>query len=69
MVEKITAILNLHKGFADVIVIDDARCFNGTGGFPPLSDFVATLQRQLHCDVRTTDDTIFVMPGTARDAG
>ena len=69
VVAEITAILNLRKGFADVKVIDDARRFNGTGGYPILGDFVATLQRQFHCDIRTTDDAIFVMPGTARDAG
>ena len=47
----------------DVILIDDARCFDGTSDYPILDDLVAALRaRRPDMDVRVEFDMIKVLP-------
>jgi hypothetical protein len=62
IVAEIEHILRLRQQFEDVIIIDDARCFAGTNGYPELNSFMADLKKQFGRHVRIADDAIFILP-------
>jgi len=55
-------ILSLRPRGKDVILIDDARCFVGANGYPPLEEFLAAVERQFGVKPRVVDDIIFIIP-------
>jgi hypothetical protein len=62
IIAEIDHILHLRQNFDDVIIIDDARCFTGSGSYPKLDDFVETLKRRFQRTIKVADDAIFVLP-------
>jgi hypothetical protein len=55
IVKELTAILSHHVG-THVVLIDDARCFNGTQDYPPIQELETLVQRfpyrfSVSCDV------------------
>jgi len=55
-------IFSMRPRGKDIILIDDARCFVGTGGYPRLEDFLATVEHQFGVKPRVADDIIFILP-------
>lgn len=52
--EELSAIL-LERGDRDIILIDDARCFNGTGGYPRVEDlrsFITDKAASAHIEIK-----------------
>lgn len=46
----------------DVIIIDDARCFNGSAGYPPISEFMRQLALDFGVTPHVADDAIILLP-------
>jgi len=46
----------------DIILIDDARCFNGSAGYPLLSSFVEQLELDFGVTPYVADDAIILLP-------
>lgn len=60
--EELAAVL-ARDNPGDIILIDDARCFDGTNDYPALDDLVAALRLQRpNMDVRIEHDMIKVVP-------
>jgi hypothetical protein len=47
---------------ADVVLIDDARCFDGRNGYPTLEETVLFLEQRLHSVVSVAEDVIRATP-------
>jgi hypothetical protein len=62
---EIRHILNLRKSHVDVVLIDDARCFDGSSGYPILSEFIEELADQFACAIHVADDAIIILPANA----
>lgn len=52
----------VSQGFHDVVLIDDARCFDGTSGYPELKKFMSIICDRWSYNVSSSDDCIFVLP-------
>ena len=50
-----------------VVLIDDARCFDGTHGYPFLDELLTTVRRQSKYDVEISADIIRLTPGNGHD--
>lgn len=62
-----TAILQ-ERGSRDIILIDDARCFNGTEGYPRMEDlrsFITNKVANAHMEVK--EDIIRVVLNSGTD--
>jgi hypothetical protein len=46
----------------DVVLIDDARCFDGRNGYPTLDETVLFLEQRLHSVVAVAEDVIRATP-------
>ncbi|HWD27740.1 MAG TPA: hypothetical protein VG387_11275 [Rhizomicrobium sp.] len=62
VIAEIDNIAKLRAGMGDVIVIDDARCFDGTQGYPALEPYLADLKARFGVTPRVADDSIFLLP-------
>jgi len=62
IIAEIDHIIRMRRGFGDVIIIDDARCFDGTAGYPKLDDFLSRLGEAFGARPLVGDDGIFVLP-------
>ena len=62
VVREIAHIRKARPNVPDVIMVDDARCFNGSGGYPPIGEFVAKLAADFGTTPRVADDAIILMP-------
>jgi len=52
-----------HPIPAHVILIDDARCFTGTDGYPTIDDLGALARRLWpDCEFRVADDILRILP-------
>ncbi len=62
---EIEHILN-HKIQDHVILIDDARCFDGTNGYPELDSFISEIRRRRNdYSIEVYNDIIRITPSTA----
>jgi hypothetical protein len=59
---EIEHIINLRARGRDAIVIDDARCFQGDGGYPALDKFLAELRKAFGVEPYIATDAIFILP-------
>jgi hypothetical protein len=62
IIAEIDHIIRKRQKFGDVIIIDDARCFDGTAGYPKLDDFLSRLGEAFGVRPIVADDGIFVLP-------
>jgi hypothetical protein len=62
VIAEIDNIAKLRPGMGDVIIIDDARCFNGSDGYPALEPYLAELKTRFGVTPRVADDSIFLLP-------
>jgi hypothetical protein len=46
----------------DIILIDDARCFNGSEGYPVISEFMEQLESDFGVTPYVVDDAIILLP-------
>lgn len=63
VIKEVAEILAHRPRGQDLIIIDDARCFDGSGGYPKIKDFMASLRDQFGSTPRLADDAIFILPG------
>lgn len=61
ILEEVRSILDIRAG-RDVILIDDARRFCGSGGFPELSEFAAFIRSRPGVEMSVADDMIRICP-------
>jgi hypothetical protein len=52
----------VSRGFRDLVLIDDARFFDGTNGYPNLKTLMSAVRDQWLYNVSCADDCIFVLP-------
>jgi hypothetical protein len=52
----------IANGFADIVMIDDAHCFDGSKGYPEIEPFMDTIRANWGYTVRCADDCIFALP-------
>ena len=63
ILRELAAILEYRsKPYEDVILIDDARCFNGEGGYPMMSEFLRQLTLDFGVTPHVADDAIILLP-------
>ena len=58
IIVEIDHIVRMRQGVGDVIIIDDARCFDGTAGYPKLDDFLSRLGEAFGVRPLVADDGI-----------
>ena len=59
---EIEHIHRLRRGYKDVILIDDARCFTGSEGYPDLASFMMHLTTLFGRRPLVANDAIFILP-------
>ena len=52
----------LQRGHSDIVMVDDAHCFDGTNGYPPLASFMGAIRTAWGYSVHCVDDCIFSLP-------
>jgi len=52
----------IDNGFADIVMIDDALCFDGSKGYPEIEPFMDAIRSGWGYTVRCADDCIFALP-------
>lgn len=52
----------IGNGFADIVMIDDALCFDGSKGYPEIGSFMDAIRTGWGYSVRCADDCIFALP-------
>jgi hypothetical protein len=64
VIQEVEHILQSRANYRDAIIIDDARCFTGEGGYPILKDFLNTLRERFKAEPRVANDAIFLLPAS-----
>jgi len=59
---EIIFLARVSQGFHDIVLIDDARLFDGTDGYPELAAFMDSIRDRWSYYVSSSDDCIFVLP-------
>ena len=59
--QELQAIIN-HPIKKHVILIDDARCFDGTNGYPRLDELIREVQTDLNYNIEVSTDIIRMTP-------
>lgn len=62
ILKEVAEILAHRPRGQDLIIIDDARCFDGNSGYPRINDFMVSLHEQLGSKPRVADDAVFILP-------
>jgi len=62
IVEEIESILKLRKKFNDIILIDDARCFDGTNSYPTIQEIKNQIKNyRSNFDLKVENDIIIII--------
>lgn len=65
--EELRAILE-HSVKEHVILIDDARCFDGKAGYPFLDDLLRVIRKDIFYDVDVSTDIVRLVPRTKQSS-